>query len=70
MTSDKIANRDKKEETPLSEFFPGYMEPATELLALPQRVCAHHTFHLCIAIIGFTARLFKLKSGCYSRTLM
>ena len=35
--SDKIADREKKEETSLLEFFPGKIEPATEeLLPLPQ----------------------------------
>ena len=43
------------------------MEPATELSTLPQREGAHHIFfHLCIAIAGFLARLFELKSGCYT----
>ena len=55
MTSHEIANWEKKEETSLLEFFFGYMEPATELLALPQgSVHANHKFlHLCIAINGF-----------------
>ena len=54
MTSHEIANWEKKEETSLLEFFFGYVEPATELLALPQRGCKHHKFlHSCIAITEF-----------------
>ena len=46
MTSHEIADREKKEEVSLLEFFFGYMEPATELLALPQRGCSHHLFFI------------------------
>ena len=71
MTSHEIADREKKEEVSLLEFFFGYMEPATKLLSLPQDSAHTHYkfFHLCIAINGFLDRWFELKSNCYSRTL-
>ena len=67
MTQDEISDRDtERRNVSVRVLFGIYGTSYGATLALPQRGGAHHVFfHLCIAITGFLARLFELKSGCY-----
>ena len=71
MTSNKIADRDGERRNSSGRVLSGiYGTSYGAISTTPAGGCISYCFHLCIAITGFLARLFELKSGCYSRTLI
>ena len=70
-TSDEIADRNtERRNFSAGVLFGVYGTSYGATLALPQQgVHIMFSHFLCIAITGFLARLFELKSGCYYDTL-
>jgi len=66
MTSYEIALRDTERRNFSVRVFFRIYDPSYGAISTTPAGGAHHIFfHLCIALTGFLARLFELKSGCY-----